>query len=308
MDGSVRKEKNGISPRTKKLIKKHVFVYAMLAVAILHFAVFYVYVNFDSFLIAFKDQQTGEWGFSNFRLFFNNIKMGKQSDILISLKNTMLFFFGGLLSNMLSLLLSYFIYKKITGWQFFRFIFVIPMIVSGVVLVAIYKNIFEFGGPIDLLWKKLSGHSVPAFLYSFNSARWAILVFTLWTGLGMNIILFSGAMNRIPESVIEYGKIDGVKPMREMFQIVIPLIGSTFGTIMFLSCINVFGASGPILLFYGDGINYETSTIAFWMYQYVIKNQQYNYAAAFGLLLTAASLPIVLLMRWLTNKLPDIAY
>lgn len=65
----------------------------------------------------------------------------------------------------------------------------------------------------------------------------------------MNIILFSGAMNRIPESVIEYGKIDGAKPMREMFQIVLPMIAPALGTIMLLSCVSVFGASGPILLF-----------------------------------------------------------
>ena len=119
----------------------------------------------------------------------------------------------------------------------------------------------------------------------------------------MNIILFSGAMNRIPESVIEYGKIDGIKPMREMFQIVLPLIAPTFGTIMLLSCINVFGASGPILLF-TNGMH-ETSTIAFWMYEKVIVRQQFGYAAAFGLILTVCSLPIFFLMRWLLKKLPD---
>ena len=120
----------------------------------------------------------------------------------------------------------------------------------------------------------------------------------------MNIILFSGAMNRIPESVIEYGKIDGAKPMREMFQIVLPMIAPALGTIMLLSCVSVFGASGPILLFYGNNA-YETDTIQYWMYRNVIVNQQFNIASAFGLILSICSLPIFFLMNWLVKKLPD---
>ena len=298
------KEKKTISPKTKRAIKKHIFVYAMLAVAIVHFAVFYVYVNLDSFLLAFKDQRTDAWSLTNFEYFFNNISMGAQSDILMCLGNTMIYFVLGLVCNLLSFLLAYFIYKKIACWRFFRFIFVIPMIVSGVVLVMIYKNLLTANGPIDVLWQNLFSHRAPAFLYDERFNTGCIVVFVLWTSLGMNIILFSGAMNRIPESVIEYGKLDGVKPLREMFQIVLPMIAPTFGTVMLLSCINVFGATGPILLFYGDN-TYGTDTIDYWMYRNVIKNQQFNIASAFGLILSVCSLPIFFLMNWLTKKLPN---
>ena len=297
-------KKARITPHTKRVLKKHLFVYAMLAVAIVHFAIFYVYVNLDSFLLAFKEQGTDEWSLSNFRYFFNNISMGAQSDILMCLSNTMIYFVLGLICNLLSFLLAYFIYKKIVCWRFFRFIFVIPMIVSGVVLVMIYKNLLTANGPIDTVWQKLFSKRAPSFLYDTRYNTWCIVLFVLWTSLGMNIILFSGAMNRIPESVIEYGKIDGVKPLREMFQIVLPMIAPTFGTIMLLSCINVFGATGPILLFYGDNA-YETDTIEYWMYRNVIKNQQFNIASAFGLILSVCSLPIFLLMNWLIKKLPD---
>lgn len=307
MDKILKKRKNGVTPRMKQLIKKHVFVYSMLAVAIVHFCVFYLYINFDSFLLAFQDQHTGEWGFGNFRLFFDDISLGAQSEILISLKNTMIYFVVGLIINLFSFILSYFIYKKIMLWKLFRFVFVIPMIVSSVVLVAVYSNMLTAGGPVDVIWRKIFGQDAPSLLYSAPYATRSIVLFVIWTGLGMNIILFSGAMNRIPESVIEYGRIDGVKPIREMIQIVLPMIAPTFGTIMLLSCINVFGASGPILLF-TNGMH-GTSTIAFWMYDKVIVRQQFGYASAFGLILTVCSLPIFFIMRWLMKKLPeDIEY
>lgn len=106
MEKALGKEKSGITPRTKKLIKKHLFVYGMLLVAILHFCVFYIYVNIDSFLIAFQDQHTGAWGFGNFRLFFDDISLGAQSEVLISLKNTMIYFVVLLATNLFSFLLG----------------------------------------------------------------------------------------------------------------------------------------------------------------------------------------------------------
>lgn len=78
----------------------------MLSVAIIHFAIFYVYANLDSFLLAFKSQETGAWSLSNFEYFFNNIAMGAQSDILMCLGNTLIYFILGLVCNLLSFLLS----------------------------------------------------------------------------------------------------------------------------------------------------------------------------------------------------------
>lgn len=298
------KEKGSkINPKTKRVLKKHLFVYAMLLVAILHFTVFYIYVNLDSFLIAFQDQHTGEWGMSNFKLFFNDILRGKDSEILLNLKNTMIYFVVGILNNFMSFILAYFLYKKIPLHSVFRFIFVLPMIVSSVVLVAVYKNVVSAGGPVAVLWESITGKVAPNFLYDARYATLCIVIYVIWSGLGLNMIIFSGAMNRIPEAVLESARLDGVNNIQEMCKIVLPIIAPTFGTTVLLSCIGVFSASGPILLFTGG--MYETSTISYWMYKYVIVNQQFNYAAAFGLCLTVCSLPIVLICNWLVSRLPD---
>jgi ABC-type sugar transport system permease subunit len=91
-----------------------------------------------------------------------------------------------------------------------------------------------------------------------------------------------------------------------MYQIVLPIIFPTFGTMLLLSCVSVFGASGPILLF-TKGM-YKTSTISYWMYEYVVENGQYNFASAFGLILSLASLPAMLLVNWLTKKIPEVEF
>ena len=67
-----------------------------------------------------------------------------------------------------------------------------------------------------------------------------------------------------------------------------------------MSFIGIFSASGDIILFSGG--MYETSTLSYWMYNYVVLQGKYNYAAAFGLLQTVATLPLVIVFRWFASK------
>ncbi len=295
-----------LSMAQKKSLKKHLFVYGMLLIGILHFCVFYLAVNIDSFFMAFKDQNTNQWSIVNFQMFFNDILRGKESEILSNMGNTLIYFAVNLVMIPLAFILSYFMYKKILGYRLFRFLYMVPMIVSAVVLVSIYKNMFTSGGPVAKLYEWFTGKQAPFFIYDERYATFTIVLYTIWTGLGMNIILFSGAMSRIPSSIIEYASLDGVKPVSEMFRIVLPIVAPTFTTLMLLSCVGVFNASGPILLF-TDGM-YGTSTISYWMYDRVIVNNQYNYAAALGLMLTVISLPIFFAVNFLNKRVPEVEF
>lgn len=37
-----------------------------------------------------------------------------------------------------------------------------------------------------------------------------VFVYCVWAGLGFNIVLFSGAMSRVPQEILEYNKLEGV--------------------------------------------------------------------------------------------------
>lgn len=295
-----------LSMAQKKTLKKHLFVYGMLLIAILHFSIFYLAVNIDSFFMAFKDQNADQWSIVNFQLFFNDILRGKDSEILGNVGNTLIYFVVNLAMIPLAFILSYFMYKKILFYKLFRFLYMVPMIVSAVVLVSIYKNMLSSSGPAAELYEWLTGKPAPFFIYDERYSTLTIVIYTVWTGLGMNIILFSGAMSRIPSTIIEYASLDGVKPLGEMFKIVLPIVAPTFTTLMLLSCVGVFNASGPILLF-TDGM-YGTSTIAYWMYDNVVQHNQYNYASALGLMLTVISLPIFFLVNYLNKKVPEVEF
>ena len=281
-------------------IKEYIFIALMLFIPIAHFIIFWLYINLNSILLAFQynvgDKIT--WGFKYFEVFYKDVTSA-NSEILGAIFNTFKYFSANIFITLpLSLLLCYFLYKKIKGYKFFRFVFYLPSIISATVMVVLFKYIIGVNGPIGVITAALGKDFIP-FLSDSSYATKTILFYVVSFGLGGNMILLSGAMSNIDESIIEAGKIDGVNMTREIFQIVIPLIWPTLSTMIILAFVGMFGASGPILLFTNGA--YNTYTISFWIYQRV-QIGAYNYPAAIGLIFTLIGTPIALTMRHILNK------
>ena len=296
----------GIDDKVKRTISKYVFVYGMMAIGIWHFITFTIYPQLNSFLLPFQDADKN-WTFDNFVLVWQLIT-GENSIVWECLKNTLIYYFTGLILGFpLSLFFAYGLYKRVKGHAFFNFVFLIPMMISIVVLSTIYKNIISSTGPLVGLWNKISDSPMPHFLYDPRYATWAMVVYIFLTGFGLNMIMYAGAMTRIPTELWESGDLDGLGYMQGLFKIALPLIWPTFSMMMLLNCIGILGADGPLLLF-TNGM-YETMTFGYWMYQNVMQYELYNYASAMGMYMTIATLPVFFFVLWLRKKLPaDIEY
>jgi ABC-type sugar transport system permease subunit len=68
----------------------------------------------------------------------------------------------------------------------------------------------------------------------------------------------------------------------------------------------IFSASGPILLLVTG--QYNTSTVAFWIYNIVQEEGDYNLVATAGLCFTAVIIPIILLVRAFMERFSDVEY
>ena len=102
-----------------------IFVVSMLAIPIIIFLNGWIFVNFNSVLMAFQIP-TGEWSFASFEKVFNNLSsqpLDKSFQIMSALKNTGLWFLKDTLMLPFQLLIAYFLYKRIAGYQAFQIIF-----------------------------------------------------------------------------------------------------------------------------------------------------------------------------------------
>lgn len=288
---------------SRKKQKKR-FIILMLAFPIAQFLVFWVYVNFNSILLAFQMEMDGEiiYTFQNFKRFFIEVEAsgGKMLQII---KNTIKFFPVNVFITLpLSFIFSYFLFKKVPGSGVYRVIFYLPAIVSAVSLTMLFRYIVSVTGPFSVVEKGI-GMTPLDFLGSEKHAMNTILFYTVWTGFGMNIVLLSSAMARIPKELFEAAAIDGVGTFREMFSIVLPLSWGTISTLIVLSATQLFTVLGPIILLTNG--QHGTSTIASIIY-YQVKSGSENafaYASAIGLVFTIIGLPIVLILKKALDKI-----
>lgn len=310
--------------QTKSVAKKKgikagqsVFLIAILAIPTVSWLIFWLYVNMSSIVMAFLNQE-GQLDFINFEMFWMSLKNPYGDTIGLSIKNTFKYWLVNAGINFpMAIVIAYFLFKKIRFYKFFRIIFFLPVLLTGVVLVSVYTMVISPNGIWDS-FLHLFGSAVPEFGYlnDASTATNAILIYTVWTGAGTTIVLVGSAMARVPDSVLEAAELDGCGATRELFQIILPLIWPTLSTMILLTFTNLLGSGGPILLFAPTG-HAETSTLSFWIYKQVYGTGEFGQAggtgnyglvSAAGLVFTVIWVPVILFIRWLTEKIPVVEY
>ena len=293
-------------------IKDHVFIWGMLSIALANFLVFWLYVNFNSIIMAFqKTNLDGRivFTFDNFIRMFNEFG-NEYSTLNNAIYNSIIYYLAGVLITFpLSLIFSYFLYKKVALSSFFRVIFFLPSIISSVVLVTLFRYIIAPDGPVNVVLDFILGndYTYPVFLGDPRYAIWTIIVYGIWTGFGINIVMFTGAMYRVPEDIIEYDKLEGVGYFKELFLVMTPMIWPTISTLIVFATAGIFTNQGPILLFTNG--NFKTQTIAFYIFAQVKYGAAYEYPSAIGLFFTFIGVPVVLGVKRLLEKIcEDVTY
>ena len=125
------------------------FLIAIMALPVINWLIFWLYININSILLAFQNR-TGAWTLSNFKDVWISLvePVDYGGSVQLALKNTLKYFGVNVLVLLpVGLVLSYFIYKRIFGYRWFRVLFYLPSLVSAVALTTVYS---EFINPNDV--------------------------------------------------------------------------------------------------------------------------------------------------------------
>lgn len=301
---------------TKGRRKKLWFYLAFIAFPVIHYLVFYVYINFNSFLLAFRDYYIDEAVYKlHFRSAgFKNFAAGWQ--ILVSngkiIWNSILMLAVQLLGiTPVALLFSFYIYKRRAGTEFFRVMLFLPSVLSAVVFGILYKYIADDVLPM-VQTKVFHVKDAASFLSTDKTRMWAVIFFNVLIGFGVSVLTYSGTMSGINVSLIESAELDGCSPIKEFVHIVIPMIWPTIVTLMIVSFSRVFTEQWQVYTLLernpanAENLGYFLYTRAldgnFTISKDLTNTISYSVMSAIGLILTAIILPLTLIMRWALNK------
>lgn len=285
-----------------------IFYCSMLILPVIQFCIFYIGVNINSVLMSFQTFDGGKYifsGLSNFKQIYQDFT---SSDLLLTaLKNTVHVFGLTLIIEMFALFFSYYIYKEFIGSQFFKMVLFFPSIVSGVVLGIIYLNISDIVIPqiiYDVTGKEIIG------LLGKQETRWGgNLVYWMLFYFGVRILVYTSNMDGISISISEAAKLDGVTPVDEFFKITLPLTFPSVSSFLIFAVAGIMTNGIGTYSLYGINAPNDLYTIGYFITSKTMMTtglqDGYPFLAAFGILISCITIPLVYLARFLINRINE---
>ncbi|MEI6422102.1 MAG: extracellular solute-binding protein, partial [Lentisphaerota bacterium] len=220
--------------------------YLILIPALLSIAVWSYWPLMRGTVMAFQDYNVrgfSTWvGFENFAtvLFSNEFWYA----LLVSLKYTVLFMTFGFF---VPILLALFLAEVPHGKIFYRTIYYLPAMLSGVVVIFLWKGFYGEHGMINQVLNYgvfavnfMCGTKITEFAVQWLNSPSFALVFcllpTIWAGMGPGCLIYLAALKGIPDDLYEAADIDGAGSMQKARYIAIPSIKA-------LISINFIGAA-----------------------------------------------------------------
>ena len=229
------------------------------------------------------------FGEKTFVGFDNYVKLFTQSpDFWPALRNTFVFALLYVpISVGLSLLLAISLSARIRGRGMLRVLFFIPVVTPMVANVLVWKMMLQPQGLFNGLSQTWFGVELPNFLADPQWAMIMVVMMSVWQGLGYNMLIFSAALEQLPESVVEAARIDGARGFRMLWSVTLPMISPSlfFASIMtMITALQVFVQ--PQLLT-GGGPGNATQPLVQFIYNQGFKFQELGLAAAAAWILFA---------------------
>lgn len=294
--------------------KDMLFYIIMMAYPVIQFCIFYIGVNFNSILLAFKQYDHSVkgfgasgfvWvGFQNFVDVFSRFKT--DAALSSSLGNSLtVYVVTTVVMATITIWFAYYIFKKKFASQIFRVILFLPQVISPIVIAVMFTMVAEEVIP-DLLLKV--GIKIPS-LFSPKHPDIAFgtsLFYSIWGSFGTSIILYNGSMSNIDPEILEAGKIDGSDGFKEFLHIIFPLVYPTFSTFFITHIAGIFTNQMSLHALYGIAAPSDLNTFGYYMF---VKTQQassfsdYPFLSAMGLMMTLIAVPATLIVRYFMRKI-----
>jgi ABC-type sugar transport system permease subunit len=131
-----------------------------------------------------------------------------------------------------------------------------------------------------------------------------VMFYGVWVGFGSGLLLYSGAMSNINDSVMEASVIDGAGELRQFFSIVLPLIYPTLSIFLINGIAVIFSSDMHLYAFFGGAADRSAWTFGYYLLRMTrdATMAEYPYPATVGIFLTVFSVPITFGARALLNK------
>lgn len=235
---------------------------------------------------------------------FENFKTVLTDPVFIhSIGNTFKMGSSVLISQVLALLIAYLLSKPIRGKKIFRTVFFIPYVCSVVAVTLMWKYMFNTNyGIINHILGR-TGENAIDWLGDSKYYTWAVIIMSVWSGMGFGIVLYTAALTNVNNNMIEAAKIDGAGGFRTFFNIVLPSISPTSFYLLVMGVIGALQSFAVTNVLSSDGgPNSDGVTIVFYLYRRVFEYDNSMGEASASAWILSAMILVVTVIQFIVSK------
>jgi multiple sugar transport system permease protein len=166
------------------------------------------------------------------------------------------------------------------GRLLYRTIFILPILVPGIVVGAIWKLLlnFDFGLVNQLI--AILGFDPANWLGSPNTALASVIFVDIWHWAPFCFLLFLAGLQSLPQDVYEAAKIDGASFWQELTYVTLPMMLPTIMVTFAFRLVLAFKVFDEVYLLTGGGPGTATQVMSFTLYQRFFREDQIGYGSA----------------------------
>ena len=253
-------------------------------------AFYYSLTNWNGVTATFK-------GFGNF------VRLFKDSTFYFSLRNMVIMLVIGLIAgNVMTIIFAEMLFnlrgKKLGG--FFRFMFILPILVPGIVSMLMWTKIIFSPSTSGFMNTVLGllGIKSSAWYYAPKTAMLSLILTGFPWVAGTSFLIYLAGFQNIPISVYEAAELDGIGLMKRIFLIDLPLILSQIKYFVILGIIGGVQNFAMQFAVIKPAPDSPAMVPGYYMYISAFNYSQFGYACTIGLVLFV----LILIVTIINNK------
>ena len=241
--------------------------------------------------LAFQNYTLTKANSDDFRTFAglkNFIEIFKQSEYIQACQNTLFWTLTNVIVQVvLAVLVALALNRKIKGRGFFRTTALIPWAVPSVIAALTFRFLYDANvGIINAVLKKLGiladGIS---WLGNLETARWAVVIESIWKGTPFVMIFVLAALQSVPHEMYESARVDGAGGVKTFFKITLPMIKETLGIATILTTIGTINNFNAVWLMTQGGPLGSTEIMFTYAYRRAFSAHNFGQAAAISVIM-----------------------
>jgi multiple sugar transport system permease protein len=189
------------------------------------------------------------------------------------------------------------------GRALYRALFMLPILVPGIVIGAIWKLMYNFDfGVLNQLWA-LAGGTPQDWLGQIRLALASVIVVDVWHWTPFVFLLMLAGLESLPQDIYEQARSDGATVWQELVHLTLPLMLPTIAVTVVFRLIVAFKVFDEVYLLTGGGPGTATEVLSFTIYRRFFQQDQMGTGAAMSIAtLFVLALAIVLALGFTRRR------